>query len=61
MEQSRIRRRLLDRALVTVAEAKEALGQSARAMVCLIDRCLASGGYVHDWRSDVVGLVCGAA
>ena len=60
MEQSRIRRRLLDRALVTVAEAKEALGQSARPMVCLIERSLASGGHVPDWRPDVVGLVCGA-
>src|SRR5262245_23545640 len=38
----------LDRAEVTVAEAKDALGQSARAMVRLIERSLASGGHVPD-------------
>jgi uncharacterized damage-inducible protein DinB len=50
----------LDRAQVTVAEAKEALGQSARAMVQLIERSLARGGHVPDFRPDVVALVCGA-
>jgi uncharacterized damage-inducible protein DinB len=50
----------LERGEVTVAEAKEALGQSARAMVRLIERCLASGGHVPDYRPDVVALVCGA-
>jgi hypothetical protein len=50
----------LDRAGVTVAEAKEALGLSARAMVELIERCLAAGGRVPDFRPDVVGLVCAA-
>ena len=50
----------LDRAEVTVAEAKEALGQSARAMVRLIERSLANGGHVPDCRPDVVALVCGA-
>jgi uncharacterized damage-inducible protein DinB len=48
----------LDRAEVTVAEAKEALGQSARAMVRLIERSLADGGHVPDCRPDVVALVC---
>ncbi len=50
----------LERAQVSVAEAKEALAQSARAMVRLIERSLASGGHVPDWRPDVVALVCGA-
>src|SRR5262245_56509067 len=36
----------LDRAEVTQAEARESLGQSARAMVRLIERSLASGGHV---------------
>jgi uncharacterized damage-inducible protein DinB len=48
----------LDRAQVTVVEAKEALRQSARAMVRLIERSLASGGHVPDCRPDVVALVC---
>jgi uncharacterized damage-inducible protein DinB len=48
----------LDRAEVTLAEAKEALAQSARAMVHLIERSLASGGHVPDCRPDVVALVC---
>ena len=50
----------LDRAEVTVTEAKEALGQSARAMVRLIECSLAAGGRVPDWRPDVVALVCAA-
>ena len=50
----------LDRAEVTAAEAKDALASSARAMVQLIESCLASGGHVPDWRPDVVALVCGA-
>jgi uncharacterized damage-inducible protein DinB len=50
----------LDRAEVTPAEAKEALGQSARAMVRLIERSLARGGHVPDCRPDVVALVCAA-
>ena len=48
----------LDRAEVTVAEAKEALGQSARAMVRLIECSLAAGGHVPDCRPDVAALVC---
>jgi uncharacterized damage-inducible protein DinB len=43
---------------VTAAEAKEALGQSARAMVHLIEQSLANGGHVPDYRPDVVALVC---
>lgn len=50
----------LDRAEVTVAEARRALAESARAMVRLIERSLASGGHVSDFRPDVVGLVCAA-
>src|SRR6516165_3874880 len=40
----------LDRAEVTVAEAREALAQSARAIVRLIEKSLAAGGRVPDWR-----------
>ena len=50
----------LERGEVTVPEAKEALGQSARAMVHLIEQALASGGHVPDFRPDVVALVCSA-
>jgi uncharacterized damage-inducible protein DinB len=50
----------LDRAEVTQAEAKDALAQSARAMVRLIESSLAGGGHVPDCRPDVVALVCGA-
>jgi len=50
----------LDRAEVTTAEAKEAMAQSARAMVRLIEQSLANGGHVPDYRPDVVGLVCAA-
>lgn len=51
----------LDRATVTLAQAREALGQSAAAMVQLIERSLAAGGHVADFRPDVVALVCDAA
>jgi len=50
----------LDRADVTREEAKGALAQSALAMVRLIERSLAAGGHVADWRPDVVALVCAA-
>jgi uncharacterized damage-inducible protein DinB len=50
----------LDRAEVTQEEAKESLGQSACAMVRLIERSIASGGRVSDYRPDVVALVCAA-
>jgi uncharacterized damage-inducible protein DinB len=48
----------LDRSDVPLAEAKAALGQSARAMVRLIERSLAAGGHVPNCRPDVVALVC---
>jgi uncharacterized damage-inducible protein DinB len=50
----------LDRAEVTVAEARKALGESAQALVRLIERSLAAGGHVPDFRPDVVALVCTA-
>jgi uncharacterized damage-inducible protein DinB len=50
----------LDRAEVTTAEAREALGRSASAMVRLIESALAAGGHVPDHRPDVVALVCSA-
>jgi uncharacterized damage-inducible protein DinB len=50
----------LDRAEVTPDEARRALGESARAMVALIERSLAAGGHVPDFRPDVVALVCAA-
>jgi uncharacterized damage-inducible protein DinB len=50
----------LDRAEVNVAEAKAALAASAAAMVRLIERSLAAGGHVTDFRPDVVALVCAA-
>ena len=58
--QDEVRPAKLDRAEVTAAEAKEALAQSARAMVRLIQESLANGGHVPDYRPDVVALVCGA-
>jgi uncharacterized damage-inducible protein DinB len=50
----------LDRGEVTPAEAKAALAASAGAMVRLIERSLATGGRVPDFRPDVVALVCAA-
>jgi len=50
----------IDRTEVTPGEAKKALRESARAMVRLIEQCLANGGYVPDCRPDVVALVCAA-
>ena len=50
----------LERGEVSVEEAKEALGQSARALVRLVERSLGSGGHVVDFRPDVVALVCWA-
>jgi uncharacterized damage-inducible protein DinB len=50
----------LERGEVTVGEAKEALGESARAMVRLIERSLATGGHLQDFRPDVVAVVCWA-
>jgi uncharacterized damage-inducible protein DinB len=50
----------LDRAEVTSAEAKSALAESAAAMVRLIERALAAGGHVPDFRPDVVALISSA-
>jgi uncharacterized damage-inducible protein DinB len=50
----------LDRAKVTMAQARTALAASAWAMVALIERSVAAGGHVPDFRPDVVGLVCAA-
>jgi uncharacterized damage-inducible protein DinB len=50
----------LDRAKVTMAQAGAALTASARAMAALIERSIAAGGQVPDFRPDVVGLVCAA-
>jgi uncharacterized damage-inducible protein DinB len=48
----------LDRSEVTPGEAKDALAESAGAMVRLIQSSLAAGGRVPDFRPDVVALVC---
>jgi uncharacterized damage-inducible protein DinB len=50
----------LQRATVTMDEARRALAESARAMVTLIERSLSAGGHVPDYRPDVVALVCAA-
>jgi uncharacterized damage-inducible protein DinB len=50
----------LDRAEVTLAEARAALAESAGAMVLLIERSLAGGGHVPNFRPEVVALVCAA-
>ncbi|MCI0697262.1 DinB family protein [candidate division KSB1 bacterium] len=50
----------LDRAEVTIEEVREALAHSAKAMVRLIERSLATGGHVYNHRPDVVALVCAA-
>lgn len=50
----------LDRGTITVDEARWSLGVSARAMVALIERSLAAGGHVREYRPDVVGMVCAA-
>lgn len=50
----------LDRASVTMEDARRALGESARAFVGLIERGLDAGGHVQDHRPDVVSLVCAA-
>lgn len=50
----------LDRAEVTPEEVREALTQSAKAMVRLIEHALEKGGHVPEYRPDVVALVCAA-
>ena len=48
----------LDRATVTIAEARQALTESARAVAALIEDSIFTGGHVRDYRPDVVALVC---
>ncbi len=48
----------LDRAEVTIDDARRALGASAAAMAELIGRSLETGGHVKEYRPDVVMLVC---
>src|SRR5262245_139113 len=50
----------LDRAEITIDDAKQALGESAAAMVRLIGQSLADGGHVPNFRPDVVSFVCSA-
>ena len=50
----------LDRGEVTVDEARRALAESAASMVELIERSVAAGGHVSEFRPDVVALVCAA-
>lgn len=50
----------LDRADVTKAQAKQGLAESAQAMAQLVEDSLAVGGHVHNFRPDVVALVCAA-
>ncbi len=50
----------LERAEVTVDEARQALAESARAMADLIETSLASGGRVKGSPNDVAGMVCAA-
>jgi uncharacterized damage-inducible protein DinB len=48
----------LDRATVSMDEARRALQESARAMAELIRLGLAAGGHVPNYRPDVVALTC---
>ena len=50
----------LERGTVTMDQAREALAESARAVVALVEASLEAGGHVKDFRPDVVGLVCAA-
>ncbi|MGH9971404.1 MAG: DinB family protein [Pyrinomonadaceae bacterium] len=50
----------LDRADVTKAQAKHGLAESAQAMALLVKDSLAAGAHVHNFRPDVVALVCAA-
>jgi uncharacterized damage-inducible protein DinB len=50
----------LDRAEVTVDEARRALTSSADAMAALIRLGLEAGGHVPNYKPDVVAMVCWA-
>lgn len=50
----------LDRARVTMDEARAGLAKSAFAFADLIERVVAGGGHVKGFRPDVVALVCAA-
>lgn len=50
----------LDRARVSPDAARRALAESAQAMADLIERSMAKGGHVPDFRPDVVALVSAA-
>ena len=59
MCQSQVPERL-DRAEVSVDEARNALTESANAMAALIQAGLDAGGHVPNYKPDVVAMVCGA-
>jgi uncharacterized damage-inducible protein DinB len=48
----------LERAKVTLPQARKALAASARAVRALLERALADGGQVKDFKPDVVGFLC---
>jgi uncharacterized damage-inducible protein DinB len=48
----------LDRAEITLEDARKALAESAAAMATLIKLGLDAGGHVPNYKPDVVALVC---
>ena len=50
----------LDRSKVTMAQAKKALGQSAKAMASLLENAVGDGGRVPGFQPDVVALLAAA-
>lgn len=48
----------LDRDKITIADARAGFAESAAATVRLIERSMANGGHVPDFRPDVVAFVC---